>query len=196
MLFPLRFGGKTTTLRVMNNAVIIKAAYFAAEKHRYQKRKGDDFSPYINHPLQVALILSEIGGVDDPEILAAAFLHDTVEDTETTPKELEKEFGPRVRDLVMEVTDDKNLPKQVRKQQQIDHAPGKTEGAALIKLADKISNITDVTTTPPKGWSMKRKREYLKWGEKVVKNLPRVNEALEKYFYEVLEAGKTEVGER
>ena len=134
-----------------NSAIIIKAAYFAAEKHRYQQRKGSDFSPYINHPLQVANILSETGGVDDPEILAAACLHDTVEDTNTTPEELEKEFGPRVRDLVLEVTDDKELPKQVRKQLQIDHAPAKTEGAALIKLADKISNIKDVTTAPPEG---------------------------------------------
>ncbi len=180
----------------MDHTLILKAAYFAAQRHKDQKRKGSEFSPFINHPIQVALILAETGGVEDPEVLAAALLHDTVEDTATTPEELEREFGKRVRGLVEEVTDDKSLPKAARKQLQIDHAPDKSEGAALIKLADKISNIMDVTTSPPVGWNPKRRRDYLEWGEKVVKNLPKVNDPLEKLFNQVVESGLAEMKSR
>jgi guanosine-3',5'-bis(diphosphate) 3'-pyrophosphohydrolase len=177
----------------MNTTLILKAAFFAAQKHRVQTRKGEGSLPYINHPLQVALILSETGGINDPEVIAAALLHDTIEDTDTMPEELENEFGPRVRSLVEELTDDKSLPRQRRKQLQVEHAADKSPEAAAIKIADKISNIMDVTQSPPEGWDIARRREYLEWGERVVKNLPTGNKALERLFKEVLAEGKKKI---
>jgi guanosine-3',5'-bis(diphosphate) 3'-pyrophosphohydrolase len=175
----------------MNNlATLLQAASFAAKKHRYQKRKGDDAEPYVNHPLEVANLLANVGKVEDYDILCAAVLHDTVEDTETTPEELTEMFGGRVCGFVLEVTDDKSLPKQERKQKQVEHAPHLSEGAKQIKLADKISNITDVTNNPPAGWSQERKLEYVEWGERVVAGLRGVNEGLENYFDETVQRAR------
>ena len=171
----------------MNNlATLLQAASFAAKKHRYQKRKGDDAEPYVNHPLEVANLLANVGQIDDYDILIAAVLHDTVEDTETTREELTELFGEKVCGYVLEVTDDKSLPKAERKQRQVEHAPHLSTGAKQIKLGDKISNITDVTNNPPAGWSKERKIEYIDWGERVVAGLRGVNERLENYFDETV----------
>ncbi len=171
----------------MNNpAVIMQAASFAAKKHRSQKRKGDDGEPYINHPLEVANLLANVGKVEDFDILAAAILHDTVEDTDTTKEEITELFGATVCGYVMEVTDDKSLPKSERKLKQIEHAPHLSTGAKQIKLADKISNIKDVTDNPPQDWSLKTRIEYVIWGEKVVAGLRGVNKDLEDYFDEIV----------
>ena len=97
-----------------NNQLILKATHFAAQKHRDHRREDEKISPYINHPISVARAISAIGDIEDPEVLAAALLHDTLEDTETTPKELIDNFGERVCRLVQEVTDDKSLPKMER----------------------------------------------------------------------------------
>ena len=177
----------------MSNQLIVKAAHFAAQKHRDQRRKDEDASPYINHPISVAKIISEIGNVEDPEVLAAALLHDTIEDTKTTPEELIDNFGERVCSLVQEVTDDKNLPKLERKQRQIDHAKEISEGAALIKLGDKISNVTDITYTPPTHWDNERRLEYFEWAEEVINNCPKVNEALENYFAKTIKTGRESI---
>jgi guanosine-3',5'-bis(diphosphate) 3'-pyrophosphohydrolase len=167
----------------MNNLnTLLQAASFAAKKHRNQRRKGSNAEPYINHPLEVANLLSNVGKVSDYDILIAAILHDTVEDTETTAQELTELFGEKVCGYVLEVTDDKSLPKDVRKQKQIEHAPHLTDGAKVIKLGDKISNIHDVTNNPPHDWSNERRLEYIEWGEKVVAGLRGANENLEKYF--------------
>ncbi len=174
----------------MDSNIILKAAHFAAQKHRDQRRKDREASPYINHPLRVAMLLSEIGKVQDEEILAAALLHDTIEDTDTKPADLENLFGSRILKLVEAVTDDKSLPKDERKIRQIEHAAEISTDAALIKLGDKISNVIDVTDTPPKHWGVKRRREYFDWAEAVVNNLPKVNPALEDYFKRVVEAGR------
>ncbi|MBE0551672.1 MAG: HD domain-containing protein [Ignavibacterium sp.] len=174
----------------MESNIILKAAHFAAQKHRDQRRKDNAASPYINHPLRVALLLSDIGKVQDEEILAAALLHDTIEDTDTKPEELEKLFGTRILELVKEVTDNKSLPKDERKQIQIEHAAEISTDAALIKLGDKISNVIDVTFTPPKHWGIKRRRAYFDWAEAVVNNLPKANQGLEDYFRKVIEAGR------
>ena len=144
----------------MSSQLILKAAHFAAQKHRDQRRKNEDASPYINHPISVAKIISEIGNVENPEVLAAALLHDTLEDTETSVEEIIENFGERVCSLVQEVTDDKTLPRQTRKDLQIQHAPQLSEGAVLIKLGDKISNVTDITNTPPTNWGSNRRLEY------------------------------------
>jgi guanosine-3',5'-bis(diphosphate) 3'-pyrophosphohydrolase len=152
--------------------MILKACEFAAEKHRNQRRKDPARTPYINHPLAVARVLAEEGGVKDPEILSAAILHDTLEDTQTTLKELQKTFGERVAAMVAEVTDDKTLPKQVRKQRQIDHGPRKSKGAAVIKVADKLCNLRDLRQSPPKHWTVERKGRYVEWAREVVSALP------------------------
>jgi guanosine-3',5'-bis(diphosphate) 3'-pyrophosphohydrolase len=171
----------------MNNlAKLLHAASFAAKKHRYQKRKGDDAEPYVNHPLEVANILANVGKIEDYDILIAAVLHDTIEDTETTREELTELFGERVCGFVLEVTDDKSLDKAERKQRQIEHAPHLSAGAKQIKLGDKISNITDVTNSPPAGWSRERRIEYINWGEKVVAGLRGVNADLEDHFDETV----------
>ena len=177
----------------MNNQLILKAAHFAAQKHKDQRRKDKEVSPYINHPISVAKIISEIGKIEDPEVLAAALLHDTLEDTETTVEELIDHFGERVCSLVQEVTDDKNLPKMERKQRQIEHAKEISEGAALIKLGDKISNVTDITNTPPTSWDSKRCLEYFDWAEKVINNCPKVNQAFENYFAKTIKTGRESI---
>ena len=174
----------------MNQLLILRAIDFAARKHRDQRRKDEEASPYINHPISVALLIADKGGVTDTEILATAILHDTLEDTNTTPEELEATFGARIRKLVEEVTDDKTLRKEARKQRQIEHAEHLSPDAVLIKLGDKIANVLDVTHRPPANWNIERRREYLDWAKAVVGNCPRVNGALENYFAEVLEQGR------
>ena len=138
---------------------ILIAASFAADKHKQQRRKGSDADPYINHPLEVARILAEVGEVDDNDMIIAGLLHDTVEDTETTFAEIEEKFGTRIAGFVRELTDDKSLPKAERKRLQVEHAPHMTHEAKQIKLADKISNIRDVTNNPPANWSVERRTE-------------------------------------
>ena len=168
-----------------------QAISFAAKKHRLQKRKGADEEPYVNHVLEVANLLANVGKVEDFDILIAAVLHDTVEDADTTEAEITEVFGVAVGRMVMEVTDDKSLPKARRKELQIEHAPHLSTGAKLIKLGDKISNIRDVTENPPDGWSMERRIEYVNWGESVIKGLRGTNEELEKHFDELIAAAKT-----
>lgn len=105
------------------SGVFIKAVEFAAEKHRNQRRKDADASPYINHPIALANVLANEGGVVDATVLCAAVLHDTIEDTETTADELRRLFGDNVTAIVLDVTDNKALAKEVRKEEQVRHAP-------------------------------------------------------------------------
>ena len=173
-----------------DSARLLAAASFAAKKHRDQRRKGADATPYINHPLAVAETLSDVGGVTDTDILRAALLHDTVEDTGTTLEELEDAFGLAVCKLVKEVSDDKDLPKDERKELQIEHAPKLSREAKSIKLADKICNIDDVLKNPPVKWSLDRRREYLRWAGQVVAGCRGSNPALEAHFDELLREGR------
>jgi len=175
-------------------AQLLQAIEFSAYKHRSQKRKDADASPYINHPIAVASLLATVGGVTDLDVLIAAVLHDTLEDTETSPAELEERFGPEVRALVEEMTDDKRLPKTERKRLQIEHAPGNSAKAKLIKLADKIANVRDVSTTPPSGWSLERRREYLDWTQDVIAGCRGVNSELEACYDEALAGGRLKLG--
>jgi (p)ppGpp synthase/HD superfamily hydrolase len=116
----------------------------------------------------VAELVAQATRATDPEIIIAAVLHDTVEDTETTPAELAGCFGERVAALVAEVTDDKSLPKQTRKDLQVEHAAHASRGAQIIRLADKTSNLRALATSPPKGWSRERIDEYVAWAARVV----------------------------
>jgi guanosine-3',5'-bis(diphosphate) 3'-pyrophosphohydrolase len=171
--------------------LILNAATFAADKHRNQRRKDAAASPYINHPLTLADILAREGGVTDAKVIAAALLHDTVEDTETTFDELESRFGKRVAAIVAEVTDDKSLPKEERKRLQIVKAGSKSTEAKLVKLADKIANLRDIVSSPPADWSDARKAEYFDWAKAVVDGMRGTNVSLEAAFDETYKNGST-----
>jgi GTP diphosphokinase / guanosine-3',5'-bis(diphosphate) 3'-diphosphatase len=160
---------------------ILSAATFAAERHRDQRRKGKDASPYINHPLALAHLLAGCGE-RDPVLLMAALLHDTVEDTATSFADIERCFGREVADIVREVTDDKSLPRAERKRLQIEHAARLSRRAKLVKLADKICNLHDIIVSPPTDWSAQRKREYFDWAKAVVDPMRGVHPHLEALF--------------
>jgi GTP diphosphokinase / guanosine-3',5'-bis(diphosphate) 3'-diphosphatase len=147
---------------------LARAYHFAATRHVDQRRKGEAAEPYMNHLTEVAELVAQATRATDPEIIVAAILHDTVEDTETTFDEIEAAFGERVAGLVAEVTDDKSLPKQTRKDLQVAHAAHASRGAQIIKLADKTSNLRSMATSPPKGWSDARRMEYVDWARQVV----------------------------
>lgn len=175
-------------------AKLLQAIKFAAEKHRDQRRKGTHQPPYINHPIEVCEQLVRVGKVTDLNILLAAILHDTVEDTNTKPSEIEALFGKRVREIVVEVTDDKSLPKAERKEKQVEHAPHLSPEAKQVKLSDKINNIREIAADPPASWSKERKLEYLIWGEKVINaGLRGVNHDLEKLFDETVRTARAKI---
>ena len=163
--------------------LLIKALAFAADKHRNQRRKNVEASPYINHPISLADILCNEAHVTDVNVICGALLHDTVEDTETTAEELTTEFGQHISGIVMDVTDDKTIEdKQRRKQLQIEHAAHISDPAKLVKLADKISNLRDVANDPPSGWSLERRRKYFDWAKRVIDQLRGVHPGLEVLF--------------
>jgi len=168
-------------------STLLTAISYAAHKHRAQRRKDAEASPYINHPLALAHVLATEGRVTDVKTLIAAVLHDTIEDTETTYAELVDQFGRTVADVVMEVTDDKTLPKADRKRAQIEHAPHMSKRATAVKLADKICNLRDVAHNPPADWSLARRQEYFDWAAAVVDGLPPVNKRLLKAFRHVFD---------
>ncbi|ODN02102.1 Guanosine-3',5'-bis(diphosphate) 3'-pyrophosphohydrolase MESH1 [Orchesella cincta] len=157
---------------------IIFTIDFAAQKHKDQRRKDPDKTPYINHPIGVANILIQEGGVEDLEVIQAAVLHDTVEDTDTTFEELEEAFGKSVTNIVREVTDNKLLSKEERKELQIKNASHKSHQAKLVKMADKIYNLRDLNRALPEGWDEKRRHEYFVWAQKVCCQIYDANEAL------------------
>ncbi len=161
--------------------MLMRAMAFAAEKHRHQRRRDAKASPYINHPIALASLLANEGGVDDLTVLCAAILHDTVEDTQTTKDELARLFGADVAAIVMEVTNDPALSRRAQKQAQIDHAPRLSPGAKLVKLADKIANLTDILESPP-DWAPDRKQAYFDQAAQVVAGLRGINPALEAVF--------------
>ncbi|XP_075431580.1 guanosine-3',5'-bis(diphosphate) 3'-pyrophosphohydrolase MESH1 [Ascaphus truei] len=160
-------------------ALVLKAANFAAVKHKRQRRMDVEKTPYINHPIGVATILSQEAGITEIAVLQAALLHDTVEDTNTTFLEIEEQFGLEVRGIVEEVTDDKKLPKLERKRLQIEHARHCSNGAKLVKLADKLYNLQDLNRCTPNGWTVQRVQEYFQWASEVVKGLRGTNAVLE-----------------
>jgi len=172
---------------------LVAAIAFAADKHRNQRRKDREASPYINHPIALANVLANEASVEDERVLLAAVLHDTIEDTETTAQELIRLFGSEVADIVMEVTDDKTLPKAERKRLQIEHAAHISRRAKLVKLADKICNLRDIAKSPPVGWSLERRQEYFDWAKAVVDQLRGVHPELERLFGEVYTAGSSTV---
>lgn len=174
---------------------LLHAVHFAADKHRDQRRKGEDASPYINHPIVVAETLAR-HGVTDLVTLQAAVLHDTIEDTETTPNELEAVFGREVRDVVMEVTDDKSLPKQERKERQVRRAPTLSRRAKLVRIADKVSNVHDVLHAPPADWPLEWRLGYIDWTERVVEGCRGCHADLESDYDRLLVRARRSLGRR
>ncbi len=167
-------------------SIFLHALQYAARCHTNQRRKGGSRAPYINHPINVTYELWQTGGVRDVHTLAAALLHDTIEDTGAKPEDIREQFGDTVLSLVLEVTDNKSLPKAERKRLQIVNAPHKSPGARQIKLADKINNVSEIAKDPPIDWSLERRHEYLDWTKKVVDGLRGQNPALENRFDAVL----------
>ncbi|XP_054858118.1 guanosine-3',5'-bis(diphosphate) 3'-pyrophosphohydrolase MESH1 [Eublepharis macularius] len=169
-------------------ARLLDAADFAARKHKAQRRKDPEGTPYINHPIGVAWILAQEAGVTDVAVLQAALLHDTVEDTDTSLPEIEERFGQEVKGIVEEVTDDKALPKVDRKRLQVECAAQRSPAARLVKLADKLYNLRDLNRCTPQGWSEERVQEYFLWASKVVKGLSGTNAVLEEKLQQLFKA--------
>ncbi|MDP1841083.1 MAG: HD domain-containing protein [Reyranella sp.] len=162
--------------------LLAHAADYAARQHIGQRRKGERAEPYINHLTEVAALLAEATDGSDVTLLAGGLLHDTLEDTDATYEELEQRFGPEVAALVAEVTDDKSLPKEERKRLQIDKTPSKSRRAKLLKIADKTSNLRSMVSSPPKGWTPERLRDYVGWAEQVVRSCRGLNAVLDAAF--------------
>jgi len=161
---------------------LLRAAVFAAQRHQTQRRKDAAATPYINHPLRVAELLYDVGQVRDTALLVAGLLHDTIEDTATRPEEIATRFGEQVLRIVLEVTDDKALPKMRRKALQIEHAAHLSAAARTLKLADKSCNVSDLIDNPPDDWPAERISAYLDWAARVASGLRGVNAPLEAHL--------------
>ncbi len=158
------------------------AASFAAEKHAMQRRKGVAAEPYINHLLEVAALVANATPEPDVPAIIAALLHDCIEDAGVTKQEIAERFGDEIAGVVVEVTDDKSLRKEERKRLQVVNAPKKSARAALVKLADKISNLRAMLNSPPADWSVERRTQYFIWAKQVVDGLPSPNPMLKAEF--------------
>jgi guanosine-3',5'-bis(diphosphate) 3'-pyrophosphohydrolase len=167
---------------------LMKAMEFAAEKHKYQRRRGYDRLPYINHPIKVANLLIEIG-CGESNLIISALLHDVLEDTEATAEEIREHFGTEVLNTVLELTDDMNLAYAERKRLQIEKAPSLSMDARKIKIADKICNIRDIIQYPL-DWDDQEKMEYLLWSEKVISAMGSSDPGLDKLFADEIKKGK------
>ncbi|KAH9255734.1 hypothetical protein BASA81_006128 [Batrachochytrium salamandrivorans] len=152
---------------------LLKATLFATAKHGKQTRKNLAQDPYITHPIRVSMIIASLGhSADNLALMQAGLLHDTVEDTNTTFEEIEREFGTKVRALVAEHTDDKTLAKAERKRMQIVKASSLSGDARILVLSDKIANLEDLLLQPngegiPVGWDVNRVQNYVAWAQKV-----------------------------
>ena len=169
---------------------VLLAADAAARWHVHQRRKGITQEPYINHLLEVAGLVTQATGGADPNVVIAALLHDAVEDQGVTPEAIAEDFGKHVADIVMELTDDKSLPKEERKRKQVENAGKKSHKAKLIKLADKTSNLRTVATSPAADWSVERRLEYIEWAKSVVAGLRGTSPWLEQQFDEAVVAAE------
>jgi GTP diphosphokinase / guanosine-3',5'-bis(diphosphate) 3'-diphosphatase len=170
--------------------LVLKAADAAARWHVHHRRKGPAGEPYINHLIEVAMLVAEATDGVDTNLVIAALLHDAIEDSEVPRELIAKTFGDDVASIVVEVTDDKRLPKKQRKLDQIATAPMKSERAKMLKLADKTSNLRAVAASAPSNWSVKRRMEYVEFSRKVAAGLRGVNEQLEGQFDEAAQAAE------
>lgn len=170
------------------------AASYAAKCHRNQTRKNKQRDPYINHPLSVASFLCN-AGIEDEEILCAAVLHDVVEDTDGSLQHIEDTFGEGVALMVSQVTDDKSLKKSDIKRAQLLKVkdPSFTMGAAVIKLADKYDNLSNLKEDPPTTWSPETIKGYTYWSFAVVNSLKGVSTVIDELFKPLFEKLEVDV---
>jgi len=170
----------------MNNdwVAVLRAADAAARWHVHQRRKGAAEEPYMNHLLEVAMLVAEATEGRDPDLVIAALLHDAIEDQEVPRETIVTAFGESVARIVDEVTDDKTLPKDERKRRQATDAPTKSTRAKILKLADKTSNLRAIAASPPRDWSVKRRLQYVAWAREVKAGLAGVPDWLENEFEE------------
>lgn len=159
----------------MTTTRFIEAVRYATLMHGTQKRKAANRThvPYMVHPLEVVQILLD-NGVLDEDILIAGVLHDVLEDCRKNgacEEDVRNKFGERVLGFVLENTDDPALDKMTQKRLQVVNAAKKSAGAALIKAADKTSNMRDIVRVPP-GWPPATIRAYVEQAREVVKALP------------------------
>jgi (p)ppGpp synthase/HD superfamily hydrolase len=180
-----------TPITLAGTRLVTRAAHFAAHRHSDQRRKGPRQEPYINHLAEVAELLSDATEGDDAALVAAGFLHDTIEDTQTRVDELQTLFGTDVASLVMEVTDDKSLPKLERKRLQIATAPKKSRRAKLLKIADATSNVRALAVAPPADWDTERVLDYIVWAERVIGHCRGLNAKLEQAFDAAVTSART-----
>jgi (p)ppGpp synthase/HD superfamily hydrolase len=180
----------------MNNDVVklSQAADYAARQHIAQRRKGERAEPYVNHLTEVAALLAEATDGADLVLVIGGLLHDTIEDTGASRADLEERFGAEVAALVVEVTDDKSLPQEVRKRLQVEATPHKSTRAKLLKIADKTSNLRGLIASPPAGWTRERLRDYVVWAEQVVRSCRGLNPMLEREFDKAYDAARRHFG--
>lgn len=170
--------------------LVSEAAELAAQRHNGMARKGRGNEPYINHLAEVANLLATATDGADAELVAAGWLHDTIEDTDTTRGELARTFSERVASLVVECTDDMSLPKAERRQKQIEDASHKSSGAKLIKIADKISNIGARIQSDPTNEERNELADYAGWAEQVVAGCRGGNPWLDEKFDDAVKAAR------
>ncbi|MBC9879267.1 HD domain-containing protein [Bradyrhizobium sp. INPA01-394B] len=170
--------------------LVSEAAELAARRHNGMARKGRGNEPYINHLAEVANLLANATDGADAELVAAGWLHDTIEDTDTTRAELAQTFSERVASLVVECTDDMSLQKAERRRKQIDDAPHKSPGAKLIKIADKISNIGARILSAPSTEERDDLADYSGWAEQVVAGCRGGNAWLDTKFDDAVKAAR------
>lgn len=184
------------TAKTTDMTMVLRAAEFAATRHRDQRRKGPEQEPYINHLIEVTFHLSRSGDGHDAILLASGFLHDTVEDTATTLGELDSLFGPEVALVVAEVTDDKSLRKDERKRLQIETIAKKSRRAQLLSIADKTANVGSLVRAAPTDWTRGRIVEYGAWAEQVVVRVRGTDAYLETAFAMALAQLRTHYSSR
>ena len=171
---------------------ILRAAHAASVWHAEQRRKGSAEEPYIGHLLEVAQLVAESPeGQNDENLIIAALLHDAIEDAKIPYDQIAEMFGTDAADLVQEVTDDKKIEKQERKRLQIVNARHKSRRAAMLKLADKTSNLRAVANDPPVHWPVERRLEYVRWARAVVDGLPAASPWLRQKFEEAAAVAET-----
>jgi guanosine-3',5'-bis(diphosphate) 3'-pyrophosphohydrolase len=165
---------------------VFSALSYAAIQHRYQRRKGFNSIPYINHPIGVAGLIVNVASVNDILTIQGALLHDVVEDTGATLEDIKQHFGSDMMELVKELTDDTSLSSKKRKEIQAETAPQLSDKAKMIRIADKVCNLEDLMNYPM-GWPRKRKINYVKWSVQVYQGCKGVNENLDTLFQETVE---------
>ena len=181
----------------MNEIILLTKAWnFAAQKHAAQRRKGEAQEPYVNHLAEVAELVAEATGGTDANLVAAAVLHDTIEDTKTSDRELADVFNDDIAALVVELTDDKNLDWQERKKLQVTTAARKSDRVKILKLADKTANLRSLAKSPPTHWDTARRRQYLVWSMDVAAGLRGVNVWLEAAFDRATEMAQLALGDK